>query len=227
MKRIMFFVTVLVISLALVVMLSPMKTSAQNKLNRWEQFVTRLLQGLRAGGKTIGGPGMIKFSGKEWIFSDNDSDPASIVCLTVANVDSKVFSVEGNNLSVDIQPYETKTLCTELSQVLGQHYVDGELQDKVIAVTPNGTMMTPAMKELELRLLNKKVNHGNNPVLRWMADNLAVRETATGLRMPDKAESQGKIDGIVALLISLDRLMRHPLELQTGSKYEREGLAVV
>jgi phage terminase large subunit-like protein len=118
-------------------------------------------------------------------------------------------------------------LCTELSQALGQHYVDGELQDKVIAVTPNGTMMTPALKELELRLLNKKINHGNNPILKWMADNLAIRETATGLRMPDKAESQGKIDGIVALLMALDRLMRHPVTIQSGSKYEREGLAVV
>ena len=66
---------------------------------------------------------MIKFSGKEWIFSDNDSDPASIVCLTVANIESKVFSVEGDNLSVDIHPYETKTLCTELSQYLREGVV--------------------------------------------------------------------------------------------------------
>ena len=41
-----------------------------------------------------------------------------------------------------------------------------------------------------------------------MIDSVAVREDADGNRKPDKDKSQGKIDGVVSMLYSLDRLMR-------------------
>lgn len=68
--------------------------------------------------------------------------------------------------------------------------------------------MAIPMKEFERRLLGKKLHHGNNPVLRWMANNVAVRQDPAGNLKPDKAESQGRIDGIVALVMALDRAMR-------------------
>jgi phage terminase large subunit-like protein len=53
--------------------------------------------------------------------------------------------------------------------------------------------------ELERKSLKHKLNHGGNPVLRWMADSVSVRSDPAGNKKPDKASSQGKIDGIVGI----------------------------
>jgi phage terminase large subunit-like protein len=78
--------------------------------------------------------------------------------------------------------------------------------------------------EFERRLLEKKIHHGGHPVLRWMANNVAVREDPAGNKKPDKSTSQGKIDGIVALLLGLDRVMR---QQNTASVYETRGMLTV
>lgn len=82
--------------------------------------------------------------------------------------------------------------------------------------------MAAPTKELERRLLARKIRHANHPVLRWCADNCAVRQDPAGNLKPDKAQSQGKIDGIVALLVALDRVMRHQ-----ASIYEAQGIRTV
>ncbi len=85
--------------------------------------------------------------------------------------------------------------------------------------------MAAPMREFERRLVARKLHHGGNPVLRWMADCVAVREDPAGNLKPDKAGSQGKIDGIVALIMALDRAMRH--ETPVVSVYEQRGLMTV
>ena len=67
--------------------------------------------------------------------------------------------------------------------------------------------MTGPMTEFYRRLIAKKLHHGGNPVLRWMADNFVEKKGPMGM-MPDKANAQGKIDGIVALIMAIDRAMR-------------------
>jgi len=80
------------------------------------------------------------------------------------------------------------------------------------------------MREFERRVLAKKVHHGGHPVLRWMADNVAVRTDPAGNVKPDKASSQGKVDGVCALVMALDRAMRR--EPVKASIYEERGLFV-
>ncbi len=84
--------------------------------------------------------------------------------------------------------------------------------------------MAAPMREFERRLLAKKLHHGDHPVLAWMADNVAVQQDAAGNLKPDKAASEGKIDGIVALVMALDRAMRR--EPPKRSVYEDRGLEV-
>jgi phage terminase large subunit-like protein len=64
------------------------------------------------------------------------------------------------------------------------------------------------MKEFEKRLLDRQINHGGHPVLRFCADNVAVSQDPAGNLKPNKAESQGKIDGIVSTIMALDRYIR-------------------
>ncbi len=92
------------------------------------------------------------------------------------------------------------------------YQVSMELADEGIEILGMGQgflSMAAPMKEFERRLLAKKLHHGGNPVLRWMAGNVAVRQDPAGNLKPDKAGSQGKIDGIVSLVMSLDRATRH------------------
>jgi len=85
--------------------------------------------------------------------------------------------------------------------------------------------MNPPMRELERLTLEHKLAHGNNPVLTWMANNLVVRTDPAGNIKPDKAKSIEKIDGMVALVMALDRALRH--EPPRRSVYEDRGLEAV
>lgn len=83
--------------------------------------------------------------------------------------------------------------------------------------------MSPAMKTLERAIVGGKLNHGNNAVLTWMAHNLVATSDAAGNLKPDKRRSREKIDGMVALLMALDRASRHEAS-QGRSIYERRGI---
>lgn len=83
-----------------------------------------------------------------------------------------------------------------------------EKAPKVITCTNHPTKIGPICQEFERRLLEKNINHGGNPILRFMIDSVAVRTDADGNKKPDKDKSQGKIDGVIGLLYALDRLMR-------------------
>jgi phage terminase large subunit-like protein len=56
---------------------------------------------------------------------------------------------------------------------------------------------------LERLVMGHKLQHDGNPVLRWMASNVATKTDASGNVRPDKERSGDKIDGIVALLMGL------------------------
>jgi phage terminase large subunit-like protein len=79
--------------------------------------------------------------------------------------------------------------------------------------------MSPAMKELERLVIAGQLAHGGNPVLTWMADNLVARVDPAGNIKPDKERSTEKIDGMVALIMGLDRAVRH-----APSVYEESGV---
>jgi phage terminase large subunit-like protein len=80
---------------------------------------------------------------------------------------------------------------------------------EAIEVRPGYRTMTEPTKELARLVLEKKLRHGGNPVLRWMADNLVVQTDPAGNLKPDKEKSREKIDGIVALITALAIAMRY------------------
>jgi len=53
------------------------------------------------------------------------------------------------------------------------------------------------------------LHHQNHPVLDWMADNLAVETDAAGNIKPSKRRARERIDGIVAIITALARVMVH------------------
>lgn len=103
-----------------------------------------------------------------------------------------------------------------------------DLQDAGLNVVQFGqgfASMSGPMKEMERLIACRKIAHGNNPVMAWMADNLVAREDPAGNIKPDKERSIEKIDGMVALIMALDRAIRH--EGTGGSVYEARGVLVL
>jgi phage terminase large subunit-like protein len=81
--------------------------------------------------------------------------------------------------------------------------------------------MSPPTKELERLVLSCLLAHGGNPALAWMAANVVIRTDPAGNIKPDKEKSIEKIDGIVAVIMALDRAQKHT---DTGSVYEDRGI---
>jgi phage terminase large subunit-like protein len=66
-----------------------------------------------------------------------------------------------------------------------------------------GTLsMTPALRELETKLLNKSLKHGMHPVLEMCARNAKVVGDS-GARKFDKKHARGRIDGMVSLAMAV------------------------
>lgn len=63
--------------------------------------------------------------------------------------------------------------------------------------------MSPALRELESKLLATRLRHGNHPVLTMCAANATVATDAAGNRKFTKAKSTGRIDGMVALAMAV------------------------
>lgn len=61
-------------------------------------------------------------------------------------------------------------------------------------------------KDLEARVMDRKVRHLNNPILRWCASNAVVTTDAAGNIKPDKEKAAARIDGIVALVMAMNKM---------------------
>lgn len=63
--------------------------------------------------------------------------------------------------------------------------------------------MSPAIRELEARLLAKKLRHGNQPILTMCAKNAVTVADPAGNRKFTKQKATGRIDGMVALAMAV------------------------
>lgn len=102
------------------------------------------------------------------------------------------------------------------------------LEDEGFTMVPFGQGfkdMSPPSKELYKLLMEGNIVHGGNPVLKWMAQNVVMRQDPAGNIKPDKERSVEKIDGIVALIMGLDRCIRN--DGDTTSVYDERGILFV
>lgn len=110
----------------------------------------------------------------------------------------------------------------------GALWVYPQLQNdglNMIAMGQGFVSMNPATAELEARVLARTVRHGGNPLLRWQADCLEVRTDPAGNVKPvkpDRKRASKRIDGMVALIMALDRATRR--EDPGPSVYEERGI---
>jgi phage terminase large subunit-like protein len=105
--------------------------------------------------------------------------------------DLKHFALEG----VAFDPWNA----TQLSVECGEHGVN------MYEFVQGLRSYTAPTKEFLALVVDKKLDHGDNPVLRVMASNLKVQTDKNQNLMPHKAKSTGRIDGITALIMAIGR----------------------
>jgi phage terminase large subunit-like protein len=79
-------------------------------------------------------------------------------------------------------------------------------------------------KAFEELVLSGELEHGDNPVLNWMAANVAVEMDANGNMKPSKRKSHEKIDGIVCSVMAVGLANA---ELETKSVYDQRGVLTI
>jgi len=110
-------------------------------------------------------------------------------------------------------------------------YLTTQLMGDGVAMVEFGqgfaSMSAPA-KHFEKLVLEGKLNHGGNPVLRWMAQHAAVAQDPAGNLKPvkpDRRQSKARIDGIVAAVMALGRAIADGAP--GPSVYEQRGVLVL
>lgn len=86
------------------------------------------------------------------------------------------------------------------------HGIILDFQREEVPVTPMGqgyASMSAPMKYAWDLIRSGQLNHGGNPVLRWMVGNLSAEEDAAGNIKPSKKTSYEKIDGVVAMIMAI------------------------
>ena len=63
--------------------------------------------------------------------------------------------------------------------------------------------MSPALRELESLILDRKLRHGGHPVLTMCASNAVVEGPDGSNRKLSKKRSSGRIDGLAALAMAI------------------------
>ena len=85
--------------------------------------------------------------------------------------------------------------------------------------------MNAPTKELEKMVLEQKIAHNGNKILRWNIDNIMIHQDSAGNIKIDKAKSTEKVDGAVALVMGLDRAIRNAVN--QVSVYDSRGLLFI
>jgi len=84
-----------------------------------------------------------------------------------------------------------------------------QLQGDGVIMVPFGqgfaSMAAPTREFGEVLVAGRRLAHGANPVLSWMASHVAVKQDPAGNLKADRQRSSEKIDGLVATLMALGR----------------------
>lgn len=89
--------------------------------------------------------------------------------------------------------------------------------------TQNCPTYNEPCRAFERAVIDGRLSHGGNPVLRWMASSCVVKTNGAGYMMPDRKRSRDKIDGIPAAVMAVAGEMKSRFEADGPSIYETRG----
>lgn len=131
----------------------------------------------------------------------------------LAKIDELATMVTIEEIALD--PWNGRLLKQELEK---RHY-------KVQEITQNKKQMSLPSKIVEVNIMKSRIRHNGNEVLRWNMRNVSCKKDAQENIFPDKEKSAERIDGVVAMIMSVFSLVG-----DTGpglSIYESRGVVSV
>lgn len=138
--------------------------------------------------------------------------PGDVIDYDFIRRDISAFAKDHALQELAYDPWGATDLATKLGEADGIQMVETRQGFK--------TLSEPS-KDLEARIVAKQVRHAGNPVMRFCVANAVVTEDPAGNIKPDKAKASGKIDGVVATVMALSRLIVAPA---STSPYETRGI---
>jgi phage terminase large subunit-like protein len=103
--------------------------------------------------------------------------------------------------------------------LLNAGFSEQMIKEKFVAFGQGFKDMSPALRDLESIILERKLRHGNHPILMMCMSNAVVERDAAGNRKLSKKRSSGRIDGAIALTMALG-----VAPLRTAAKFDVEAL---
>lgn len=120
------------------------------------------------------------------------------------------FGLVRNEILEACKLYDVKEVCAD---PWNAHQLITELETQyaltVVEVRQGVFTLSEPTKELISVISEKKFVHFDNPVLAWNAGNMATIEDSNGNIRPDKKRSSEKIDGMVAIVTAMARVLVH------------------
>lgn len=105
-----------------------------------------------------------------------------------------------------------KIVSANVDRLFQGYQVAQELQEAGLPIVPLGmgylSLAAPSA-EFERKILNGQIHHGGNPISRWMLTQTMAAQDTIGNKKPAKRDGNSKIDGVVTLIMALERLIRH------------------
>lgn len=105
-------------------------------------------------------------------------------------------------VAINFDRYNMRFLKPELEQA---GFTEAEIE-KFKEFGQGYISMSPAIRELEARLLDRWFRHGKHPVLNMCMRNTKAETDPAGNRKPTKKKSTGRIDGAVSLIMATGAL---------------------
>ncbi|OYW88797.1 MAG: hypothetical protein B7Z20_01640 [Sphingobium sp. 32-64-5] len=96
---------------------------------------------------------------------------------------------------------------------------DEGIELPLVEFVPGYKTYAPACDAFERAVLERRMQHNENPLLRWQAGNVIAETDAAGNRKPSKTKSLDRIDGIVTAIMAVGIASRD----EGKAEYRGEG----
>jgi phage terminase large subunit-like protein len=123
--------------------------------------------------------------------------PGNVVDQERIRRDLNELGAEYSLQEIAFDPWNATKIATEL---MGDGFQIAEIRQGFRS-------LSEPTKHLGALVVSKKLRHNGHAVLRWMASNMVVRQDPNGNMAPDKAKATERIDGIVAAIMGLGRVI--------------------
>lgn len=134
---------------------------------------------------------------KGWAESEQlITTPGDVIDFDVIEEDLKELASELEIVEVGYDPFQATQFST--------HMMDEGFE--MVEVRPTVLNFSEPMKELEAIILQKRMAY-DDPVFTWMMGNVVAKLDKKDNIYPDKERPENKIDGVVALIMAINRWM--------------------